>query len=228
MSVIVADISFWQDTANFEQMHHNGASGVILRAGQGNWEDTKFIRFRQDVKSVMPFGSYWYLDHYHSPERQAEKYADILGDNAGKMGAWLDLEDARVGTYGTWEHWYRFIARFQILQPSVNLGIYTRASYINGKIPDSKLPYFGKFQLWIAHYGTAKPAIPKGWVTWKYHQYTDSGGGTAFGVGSKEIDLNYYNGTLEQFQAELGESPNALTLRLEAYFNGQKIEYRSK
>jgi GH25 family lysozyme M1 (1,4-beta-N-acetylmuramidase) len=206
-------------------MHLNGAEGVILRAGQGSWQDKKFDLFRADAEKVIPFGSYWYYDNYNSPEKQAELYASILGNNAGVMGAWLDLEDQRVGPYGTWEHWYRFIARFQSLQ-SVTLGIYTRASYINGKIPDSKLAYFGKFPLWIAHYGTMKPDIPKGWTTYLFHQYTDSGDGTAYGVGSKEIDLNRFNGTDEEFRERYGLPSYSSTIQ--AKYGSKIIEYRRK
>ena len=38
----------------------------------------------------------------------------------------------------------------------------------------------------------------------KLWQYTDKGDGIKYGVESLNIDLNYYNGTLEQFNLEFG------------------------
>lgn len=70
--------------------------------------------------------------------------------------------------------------------------------------------------------------VPNG-DTWKYWQHTERGDGHAHGVGSHRIDLNYYNGTLEQFQAEfgVGESPTNKST-IQAYFDGRLVEYRSK
>jgi len=51
--IIVNDISFWQDAADFEQMAKLSA-GVILRAGQGSWQDKRFTK-----PLVAPGGYFW-------------------------------------------------------------------------------------------------------------------------------------------------------------------------
>ena len=213
----VLDISFWQDKANFDVMHLNGADGVILRAGQGSWEDKRFRQFRADAQKVMPFGSYWYYDNNYAPKRQAELYASIIGDNYGTLGAWLDLEDSKIGSYGTWRHWADFIEYFKQFS-SAPLGIYTRASYIDGKIQADKLPYFAKHPLWVAHYNALTPKIPKGWTDWLLWQYTDSGDGYAFGVGSREVDMNRYKG-------DIAPPPDNVSM-LQAKFGDVSVEYK--
>jgi GH25 family lysozyme M1 (1,4-beta-N-acetylmuramidase) len=48
--------------------------------------------------------------------------------------------------------------------------------------------------LWIAHYGVTSPDI--GWQLkrWLFWQKTDRGPGFNYGVESKQLDLDYYNG----------------------------------
>jgi GH25 family lysozyme M1 (1,4-beta-N-acetylmuramidase) len=202
--ITITDISFWQSFANFQTMKAAGANGTILRAGQGAWKDTKFDEFRAGVRPILPFGSYWYYDNRYAPTTQADLYASILGSDPGSMGAWLDLEDGQTGAYGTWQHWQAFIERFKQKQPNVRLGIYTRASYIDSRIPSAQHTYFKQFDLWVAHYGVTTPSIPKAWSTWLFHQYTSTCDGKTYGVGSASIDLNRYNGTIEEFEKLFG------------------------
>lgn len=192
----VNDISFWQDTADFRKMSQL-SSGVILRAGQGTWEDRRFQVFRKDAREILPFGNYWYYDAATPPKRQAEKWAEIIGVDHGALGCWLDLEDARVSSYNNYHAWWDCVAYFKQFQPSAVLGIYTRASYFNDPtwgVPENHA--FRNLPLWIAQYKTSKPNLPKGWNEWLLWQWTDEGDGIAHGVGSKEIDMNWYNGDI--------------------------------
>jgi murein DD-endopeptidase MepM/ murein hydrolase activator NlpD len=54
-------------------------------------------------------------------------------------------------------------------------------------------------QLWIAHYTSGCPLISEDvWSRWTYWQYTDSG--RVPGIAGN-VDMNYFNGTMEQLQA---------------------------
>ena len=66
-----------------------------------------------------------------------------------------------------------------------------------------ELKYFQQYPLWIANYSMPKPLIPFPWEDekWLLWQFTATGDGAAYGVESKGIDLNYYNGSLEKFHA---------------------------
>ena len=220
----VNDISFWQDRADFERLK-TLSQGVILRAGQGSWRDSKFATFRKDAKAAgIPFGNYFYYDNSYQPKRQAEKWAEVIDGDEGILGCWLDLEDTTPGEYGEYKDWWDCIAYFKQIKPEAVVGIYTRAEYFNSRAPANHA--FRNLPLWIAHYKTDKPALPKGWDTWLFWQYSAEGDGVAHGVGSKEIDMNYFNGTVEDFRARygLGNSPDRLT----ANFGQRQVIYQEQ
>lgn len=190
------------------------SSGVILRAGQGSWIDKKFKEFRIMADGVIPFGTYWYYDNNHAPKRQAELYASAIMSNAGTLGAWLDLEDSRPAPYLNYKYWYDFCEYFRQLLPNVQLGIYTRASYFNQYVPRNNM-YFSQYPLWVAHYGAIQPDLPHAWSDWLMWQYSDHGDGVSYGVGSKEIDMNYSKLDINSIHKR----------HLLAYFGDRKVEY---
>lgn len=212
----IVDCSFWQRTIDYSVLRTK-ADGIILRAGQANYRDSKFDEFRTSAESIgFPFGNYWYYDNAIKPKRQAEKWAEVIDSRHGQLGCWLDLEDSGAGEYGEYSDWWDCVAYFKQIVPNAVLGIYTRAEYFNTRAPANHA--FRNLPLWIAHYKTNTPAIPKGWTDWLLWQYTDSGDGADHGVGSKEIDMNHYK----------GEIKGDFTTKLTADFGGVKAEYQEK
>jgi lysozyme len=214
------DVSFWQDdptTAdpiNFGLMSTK-TPAAIIRAGQGTVKDRVFDTSWKNAKLAgMRRGSYWFYDSRVHPQRQAEKYAEVLGDDTGEMEAWCDFEDRYGGPYGGWEKWYVFMANLEQLLPEKKLGVYTGYYYWNEFAHDVK--WFGKFPLWIAWYNYPyQPLVPSVWKTWDYWQYTDDYPSYGWGVQSKEIDMNFFNGTAEEFFARYhiqGETNKATEL----------------
>ncbi len=217
--VIVNDISKWQDRADFRIMRQKSA-GVILRAGpdSNSWEDVRFREWRNQAESLnFPYGNYWYYLGNVSPKLQAEYWSNIIGNRHGVLGCWLDLEDAQKHEHNNYLKWWDCLAYFKQLQPSAVVGIYTRASYFNDpawRVPSNHA--FRNLPLWVAHYGAAKPDLPKGWTDWTLWQFTDSGDGLAHGVGSREIDMNYYKGDIIT-----ANKPDMI-----ANFGNVKVEYQ--
>lgn len=214
----IVDCSFWQEYIDYSKLKKL-AQGIILRAGQGTRKDIRFDEFRAGAKQVnLPFGNYFYYDNRVAPKRQAERWAEILNGDDGILGCWLDLEQSLDGDYKSYKSWWDCVAYFKQIKPSAVLGIYTRASYFND--PFFNIPVnhaFRNLPLWIAQYKTRKPDLPKGWSDWFIWQYTDGGDGIAHGVGSKEIDMNYYKG-------DITEMPQ--NSKLVASFGNKKIEYK--
>jgi len=228
--IVVNDISFWQNVADFSKMA-SLSKGVILRAGQGTREDIKFQQFRADAKAAgFPYGNYLYYDNRVHPKRQAEAWAATIGDDEGALGSWLDIEQDLAGAYKSYKDWYDCTSYFLQLKPKARLGIYTRASYFND--PAFSIPVnhaLRHYPLWVAHYNqfVDYPDLPKGWIDWELWQFSDHGDGYAHGVGSREIDMNRFNGTEAEFLARygVGESPiNKSTIL--ADFGGKIVEYR--
>ena len=69
--------------------------------------------------------------------------------------------------------------------------------------PEYDARWLAAYPLWIAHY-TKDPAIDPSrpsWWPWKFYQYTSSG--AVKGIVGR-VDLNVYNGTVEELRAWAG------------------------
>ena len=209
MNFKLPDVSFWQDDPttpkpiDFQKMAQK-TRGVIIRAGQGIFEDRVFkTSWANARRAGLLRGSYWFYDSRVHPKRQAEKFVTVLGDDLGEMEMWCDFEDRYGGEYGGWRNWYSFMANLQLMIPDKDLGVYTGYYYWNEFARD--VDWFGQFPLWQAWYNTdIPPLVPSVWNKWTFHQYTDDHPGKEWGVESREIDLNYFDGTEADFLARYG------------------------
>lgn len=217
--VLIIDTSRWQNdpdtpaNIDYSKMKSRGASGVIMKVGQGYFIDRDWeVNFENTILAEFPRGGYWYYDNKVEPKRQAEKMAEAVNPQFINLGLWLDLEDKTDGAYKGWKNWYTFLEKLKELLPSVRIGIYTGYYYwiertVASGIPKASLQYFKKYPLWIASYN-AVPRIPEPWAPLSYTiwQFTDLLDGKEYGVESKELDGSYFNGTLKEFQEFFGLS----------------------
>lgn len=222
-NLIGPDVSFYQDDPatpqgiDFVKMRELAAY-VVIRAGQNRWADRDVKRNWSAAKSAgLPRGAYWFYDSRVPPQEQAELWISLLGGangaNLGELPLFCDFEDSYGGAYGKWKDWYDFLESLKSLAPDKELAIYTAYYYwfertIGARIPIASLNYFKQYPLWIANYGVTKPLIPLPWTDWTFWQFTAHGDGTLYGVESKNIDLNYFNGDLAVFNARFGLSGN--------------------
>jgi len=212
MKIIGPDVSFYQDDPatpqgiDFVKMREL-ASYVIIRAGQNRWADRDVKRNWATAKSSgLPRGAYWFYDSRVPPQEQAELWVSLLANDLGELPLFSDFEDSYGGAYGKWKDWYDFLERLKSQAPNKELAIYTAYYYwkertLGAGIPIASLNYFKQYPLWIANYGVTKPLIPLPWTEWTFWQFTAHGDGTLYGVESKNIDLNYFNGDLAAFNA---------------------------
>lgn len=230
--MLLPDVSFYQyrfdarwsieKYIDFETMRTK-TEGVIIRAGQNLWEDRCFsVSWQRAKEAGLLRGSYWFYDSRANPKRQAEKYADVLGNDAGEMELWMDFEDRYNGDYHGMKHWYDFAERLRNLLPEKKLGVYTGYYYWRENIIPAHT-YFGQYPLWIAAYNPEAPMIPPTWNDWLMWQFTDNGDGATWGAASGNIDLNQFKG---DFRARygLGNSPDRLT----ANFGQRQVIYQEQ
>lgn len=209
--VLIVDCSRWQDdpdTENlidFEIMKSKGVSGVILKAGQGIYHDRVVkISWEHAKAAGLPVGLYWYLDNTVDPKLQAQKFLELDLMKA-ELGIWVDLEDRVNGKFMGWKNWYNFIVTLQEKLPSLRIGIYTGHYYWieftkGSGISYASLQWFKKFTLWLASYGR-EPLYTEPWGDdWKIWQFTDFLDGESYGAESKELDGNYFRGTLDEYK----------------------------
>lgn len=226
-NVLVVDISKWQDDPNtplipnFERMKARGVDGVICKCGEGKSLDRAFLPYVEALKSAkMPYGFYWYYNNLYDPRVQVSTFISAV-EQVGypQLGLWLDLEDRGVGSFRGWKKWYDFLYDLERKYPNKLIGIYTGHFYFteytqNVGIPHASLQWFKKFPLWIASYGRPpKPTKPWGdkWTLW---QFTDVLDGQDYGVESKELDGNYFNGDMEAYEKFFGISKSDQSRRL--------------
>jgi len=211
-NIIGPDVSYYEDKPETQQgidyvKMRKSASFVIVRAGQSLWPDPIFTATWADAKaSGIPRGSYWFFDSRADPKRQAEKYVELLGGDLGELPLFADFEEKYNGPYKGWKQWYAFVERLKALVGKKEIGIYTAFYYWRDNAPNAifqpaNLEYFHQYPLWIAHYETATPSIPKPWGSkeWLFWQYSESGDGPLYGAESNSIDLNYFNGDTQAF-----------------------------
>ncbi len=208
------DVSFYQDEPSTPQgidfvKMRQAADFVIIRAGQNLWVDSDFqTNWKEAKKAGLPRGSYWFYDSRADPKRQAELWAEQLAGDLGELPLFADFEETYNGPYKGWRKWYDFLERLKQLVGDKEIAIYTAYYYWRDNAPNAtteaaSLEYFHQYPLWIANYGVAKPSVPKPWGEneWTFWQFTETGDGKLYGVESKGIDLNYFNGDRAAFLA---------------------------
>ena len=238
------DVSFWQDdpttsiAINFEVMKTQ-TKACIIRAGQNTWEDIAFdISWEAAKQAGLLRGSYWFYDSRVSPKVQAQKYVSCFVDqnDLGELPLWCDFEDNYNGVFTGWKHWYTFIERLKVLAPDKQIGIYTGYYYWLDHTASASIAskdYFKQYPLWIARYNATEPLIPYPWTDWMLWQYTDNGAGAKYGVESKNIDLNEFNGDEKKFEEVFGVSldtlPDISPKRvIHARFEDKIVEYKEQ
>jgi GH25 family lysozyme M1 (1,4-beta-N-acetylmuramidase) len=193
-SVRLSDISFWQGVVNFDRMKPL-LDGVIIRAGQRSWVDSRFKENWAKAKAAgIPRGSYWFYDSRDTPKRQAALWASLVKDDPGELAHACDFEESYGGPYGSKAHFKEFILEFQRLTglPDDRVINYTGFFWWSDRVGNDV--FFRRYSLWEAWYGRMENVrVPAPWHESEllFWQYTSSGEGELYGVSSQEIDLNW-------------------------------------
>lgn len=203
--VQLPDVSFYQGEIDFIKMA-TLAQGVIIRAGQRNWVDIKFVEnWASSKEASLPRGTYWFYDSREHPANQAALWWGLVKDDTAELVYVADFEESYRGPYASVNHLREFINEFQRLSnlPDNKIAIYTGYYWWNSRVGNDA--FFKRFWLWLAWYGAQENVrIPLPWSESQllFWQYTASGNGEAYGVSSKEIDLNWYCCSMKVYQEQ--------------------------
>lgn len=236
VQVIGPDISFYQGLVDHEKLSQV-SEFVIVRVGQNLWIDSEFSRNWIGAKrSGTPRGSYYFYDSRADPRQQARKWVEALGDDLGELPLFADFEDRYNGIYHGWRHWKDFLEELKLLVGNKEIFIYTNFFYWKENTRDigistQDLEYFHQYPLWIANYGVFTPSVPLPWSRdewefWQFESNEDNQMGSTYGVDGTGVDLNYYNGTLDEFierfnlTYEIPTMPQDKLLLEQPYFDG--------
>jgi lysozyme len=228
------DVSHWQDDKstpqkmNFAKAVKNGAKFVFIKVSERGFIDRDFeYNWKAAKDAGLLRGGYHFLRWDLSGLLQARIFCDIMADDPGELPPVADFEAPNQGSlYPSNALLEQFLMEVQTRTKKVPM-IYTAPGYWNihgrnkhTKLHDDKWAYF---PLWIAHWiknfqlGVSQPMEIDPWKRlrkkWTFWQYSATGDGLAFGAESKAIDLNVFNGTLEELRkfAGIGGTTNPPT-----------------
>ena len=203
------DISKWQGA--FEPQGNIGF--VIQKVSEGLAKDALYDELLPAVKQIERRGAYHYFRTAVDPIEQAEFFWNTVKDEGFK---WLVVDYEK--THNTLDArgednlalFVNYLETYPI--PGAELVLYT-SPYI---FRDNLLAYndfWADVPLWMAHYNGQDPetGAPNTWGNdWLFWQYSADGNGKGaeYGVGSADVDLNVFNGTVGDMDEWLGLTNN--------------------
>jgi lysozyme len=133
---------------------------------------------------------------------QAKLFLEKLGPfQAGDLPPMLDVEDADGLTAAQIanrvQQWIDYVEPRVGVKPLIYTGFYFWRDSVGGAD-------FDQHPLWIANYSATCPLVPQTWTRWAFHQYSSTV--TLPGITANTVDVNKFNGTIEQLKA-LGAVP---------------------
>jgi lysozyme len=207
------DISAWQNDittprgVDFQKMKSAGSKFCFMRAFFGLMKDRDFDGYWIDAKKAgIPRGAYFFPLTTYSITEQANNFCALLKQDKGELPPVIDIERYK----GTVPSGADIKLCIQIIKKNLGVDplIYTGFYMWRDEVAGSSDAFFANYPLWIATYATS-PMIPKPWKDWTFWQYTDKGDGLKYGVESLNIDMDYFNGTEQQFDTYIGNTnPN--------------------
>jgi lysozyme len=210
------DISVWQDNnstpqmVDFNKAKSAGASFVFMKASQGVYLDPDFVMNWQNAGNAGILRSvYHYLDFKHKPSNktanqwaidQAVFYWGIVKNLKNNLPPVCDYEDAGGLPAATVRQAFKnFLESFYTLS-GVRCIVYTGSGFWTAY--GSTDQYWLQYPVWWAQYYyqnmPENPKLAKPFTKWLFWQFSDKGDGTKYGCESKQVDVNYYNGTVAQ------------------------------
>jgi GH25 family lysozyme M1 (1,4-beta-N-acetylmuramidase) len=211
MEVQFPDVSFWQGEVDYEIMSTK-TKAIILRAGQNTWVDTQFDRnYAEAKRKGLLVGVYWFFDGRASPGEQAELLISLLRNKKLELEVYIDWEHNYGGAH---EGLRNVVAMMEAVERAgldiKGVGLYTGYYFFransNPAANASQYIYLKGRVLWEAWYtnNSAEVLVPAPWTALTHWQL-----GTpvvAWGQQSLEIDMNFFNGTKQEFEQRYGIS----------------------
>ncbi|WP_017814488.1 GH25 family lysozyme [Paenibacillus shenyangensis] len=211
------DVSRWQGNINWGDVAKSGVSFAFIKATQ-NKIDSMFIQNIMAARAAgLLVGAYHYLDESVTNPAQARAaagkfYTAIMAGGGVDLPPVLDYEhkSGSVSPAAASAIALAFLQEIERLTGKRPM-LYTYPSFIGN------FSNLQQYPLWIARYSASRvPEDAQGWRSWEFWQYSDGTDGGTLPGGSRKVkgisgpvDLNEFNGTVDQLQAKYGKQPAA-------------------
>ena len=174
------DVSMHQGDVDWEAVRRAGHDFAVVKATEGqDYRDPTFGRGR--MNAMREAGLVRGVYHYLRPRRGrtgvveanwAVEVAREAGWGGGDLRLVCDLEETALGAAATLRYLGLFVARVEDLTGERPI-LYTYPAFWIQRLGDPRENF--ACPLWIAHYGVARPTVPRAWSSWTMWQYTSSG-----------------------------------------------------
>lgn len=200
------DVSDYEVSVDWDQARAAGIEFAFIRATDGTqYIDTKFSQYWAAAKAAGVIrGTYQFFRPAEDPIAQADLLLSRMGQvEPGELPPVIDVEVngglAPAQVAASVRAWVDHVTQKIGRPPIVYAGLYSWAD-LTGSADLTTSP------LWVAQYTTAPcPDIPAPWKRWQFWQHSSMG--AVPGIPGATLDVNWFNGTLEQLrQATAGGS----------------------
>lgn len=209
------DVSHFQGDIDWSQVADIPKYFTYVKATDGTtYTDDHFAANFSGARAAGVLrGAYHFFRHGVSGSDQANFFLDVAKPKKGDLPPALDLEDPpaeqAVADYLTEAAaWVTNVSATLNGQMPV---IYVSPSFWTNTLgaPDQ----FANNPLWIAHYTTHDPTVPKPWGRYTFWQYTNVG--SASGISST-VDLDRFQGSMADLNNLVLTSPTLRSTRSRA------------
>lgn len=182
------DVSKWQGPIDWQAVKGSGVEFVIIKCTEGTaYIDPLFAEHWDGAKGAgLLVSAYHMLWPNLSASKQAAHFLNTMGDREPDFPLALDVELRGGGNIGA-------VVEEVLLALEAGDGrrpiIYTAQS-VWGDIV-GWAPGWHEYPLWVADYDAATPAMPSGWDSYTFWQYSSTG--SVPGI-SGNVDLNAFVG----------------------------------
>jgi GH25 family lysozyme M1 (1,4-beta-N-acetylmuramidase) len=180
------DVSQWQGSINWSQVHASGRAFAITRIADGTYQDPYFGANWGAIKQEgMVRGAYHFYEAGTSATAQASVDIAAVGQlGPGDLPVTADLESGGgVPSVSELQTWMAAVESGTGKKPM----IYTSPGYWDSYYGSQ----FSGNPIWVADWGPSCPDTPTGWSNWQFWQYADNG--SVPGI-SGAVDLDEFNG----------------------------------
>jgi len=194
------DVSYYETSIDWARAKAAGIDFSFIRVSDGTTTiDTKFAQYWAGAKSAGVIrGAYQFFRPNQDAIAQADLLLSMMGTlQPGDLPPVLDVEVSdsmsKAQVAAGIHTWVAHVTAATGVAPIIYTGLYSWADLAGS-------PDLTTSPLWLAQYTSAAcPNIPSPWTTWSFWQHSSTG--AVDGVTASGVDLNVFNGTLDELRA---------------------------
>lgn len=183
------DVSYYQGAVDWKKVKAAGIDFAFLRSSVGDYytDETFDYNISEAQRAGIKVGVYHYCraDSAESARAEAKYFLDIVKQYKPDFPVVVDIEDGRQEKLSVEE--LTLIADIfceEVKKAGFQPMIYSSASWLNNRLDTKKL---SDNEIWVAHWGTLKPAYNGSYGVWQY-----SCKGRVSGInGAVDLDIAY-------------------------------------